>query len=116
MGQSGTPSSPSSVGSDPRIDAYEDCCTHSSDALFQILHDLLPRHYPGRLAHTLVVTGKGRSRTRLGAHFPSHFAQARVTVLNSGEDLKTYVDAEELVVFAGGKAKVTSDAFECSAS
>lgn len=116
MGKSGNPPVPLSVGCDPRIDSYEECCAHSNYAFLQILNEMIPQHYPGRLAKVLVVnTGKGRSKAWLGGQSPSHFAQTRVTVLNSAEDLKKYVHEEELVTFAGGSAEVTSDAFKCSA-
>jgi len=102
---------PSSIDSDPRIDPYEEYHTHSNFVLLQLLNELIPRYYPGRLAKALVVPSKGWAKSRLGKHFASH-----VTVLSSGDDLKKYVDKDELVMFAGGNAKVTSDAFECGGS
>ena len=75
-----------------------------------LLNDLIPRHYPERVAKTLVVSSKGWKKSRLRSYFP------QATVLSSLDDLKKHVSAEELVTFAGGNAKVSSDAFHSTGS
>mmetsp|Transcript_12426 Transcript_12426/g.20238 ORF Transcript_12426/g.20238 Transcript_12426/m.20238 type:complete len:446 (+) Transcript_12426:3-1340(+) len=106
---------PPSLGSDPRIDPYEVYHTHSNFVLIHLLNDLIPRHYPGRLAYALVVPDKANTKTRLRTLFPSQF-QSHITILNSGDELKKYVNKDQLVTFAGGHAKVTSGAFQCDDS
>lgn len=99
-----------SLCSDPRIDAYEAYHTHSNFALLQLLSELVPRHYPGRLARALVVPKKGTKAALLRKLHSSQF-RPLVTVVGSLDGLKEYVDGDQLVVFAGGNAKVTSNAF-----
>lgn len=108
--------STSSFHSDPRIDPYEKYHSHSNILLMQLLNEVIPRHYPERLAKALVVLEKGGTKEHSRSHYHSQYAAPLVTVLSSESDLKKYVDEDELVKFAGGNAQVTSDAFHCIGS
>lgn len=102
---------PSTFGSDPRIDPYEEFRPHSNYVLLQLLNDLIKQHYPERFAKVLIEPSKGQKKAHLLATFSLRSSKSSVTVLNPGDDLMQYVDEEELVTFAGGKAGITSDAF-----
>lgn len=81
-------------GCDKRIDPWENFHFHSNSILMKILNELIPYHYPERLAKVLVVHENGKCLRHL-----SH-----LIVLESVDDLKNYVDKKELVRFAGGDA------------
>ncbi|KAL7550067.1 hypothetical protein ACHAWF_013305 [Thalassiosira exigua] len=113
--------SDSFVSVDPRIDPFEEWQKHLNLAVMQVLGELIPRHYPGRLAKLLVVSKWKKSLRRLSLLLPSSFAPLfahakNVSYLSSIEDLTSHVDQNELVVFAGGNARVSSGAFSCDIS
>lgn len=89
--------------SDPRIDPYEAPCVHSNSVLMKLINGLIPRHYPGRLERALLIPNKDM-KSRIRAMFPSQNAWSKVTILDSCEGLRKYVNPDELPLFAGGQA------------
>ncbi|KAL9180515.1 hypothetical protein ACHAXT_010968 [Thalassiosira profunda] len=72
--------------SDPRIDRFEEYYPHSNLLQMQLLNDLIARHYPGRIAKTLVVSSKGWKNARF---LRSLFQKA--IVLSSVDQVRKYV-------------------------
>lgn len=104
------------ICSDPRVDPYERYQPHANLALLSLLSEILPRHYPERLAKALLVTGKGWKKKLLWSYLPAQIARSKVHVLSSLDSLKRFVSEDELVLFAGGKASITPDVFQAGDS
>lgn len=110
-----------SLHHNPRIDYQEHYQLHSNKDLIRSLVKVVLDHYPERLFKAYVVVGHGNTaytRTAVGGSLRlSKYVQPartreKIKFLIRYSDLREYIDVEQLPTIAGGKAPLTSKAFE----
>ena len=82
---------------DTRIDPLECHQLHSNQVIIQLLNELIAYHYPERIAKVLLVPSKDWTKA---CELPRVHSHPLLTVLKSVDDLKKYVDKEELANIA----------------
>ena len=102
-------------GCNPRIDPEEEYRVHGNDELADRLRNIVMRHYPERLHKCLVLPGDPLGEKLVAKWFNYHLPyspiRGKITILDSPQDLKLFILADELVTFAGGNSLVNSSAF-----
>ena len=100
------------TGSNPMIDPNQDFAEHASIEMYSRLVGLLRKHYPERLKGALIVPGKGNfSKPNIRDFLTAHQVNTPRIILLNLIELKEYINEDQLVTFAGGKAAVKQDAF-----
>ena len=106
---------PYALGSDPRIDLNEKYFVHTNPSLIQRIVCTLSAHYPERLAKCLIVPSSGLEKTMGGLSLRTYVTslrtRTRITILDSQRELKDYINEENLLAFAGGKAVLPPEFF-----
>ena len=116
---------PFQLGINPRLHPGEEYYTHVSTKMIAKLIDTLSKHYPERLHKAICIPGKGGYRYHrnvpnavgvmmsLTKYIQSARTRAKVTCLQSVDELKEYISADEMVTLVGGNVPVHPYAFEC---
>jgi hypothetical protein len=107
--------------SNPRIARGETWWPHTNKPTIHRLLKLLEEHYPGRLAKAFLVKGHGKNsyyateiRGRIIATallYPE--TRAKVKFVMKLAELKTHIEASELLTIVGGTARIHPSVFEC---
>jgi len=123
-GEDGDAEDESNVGftNNPRIDPQEQWQAHTNKSTVLRLIQILMDYYPERLHRAFVVVGHGNTaytRTVVGGmvnlskYVPSSRTRDKVRFLLHYSDLREYIDKDELVTIASGRAPVSPDVFKC---
>jgi hypothetical protein len=107
--------------SNPRIARGETWWPHTNKPMIHRLLKLLEQHYPERLARAFLVKGHGSNsyyatkiRGRVIATallYPE--TRAKVKFIMKLAELKTHIEASELLTIVGGTATIHPSVFEC---
>jgi hypothetical protein len=105
----------------PRIARAETWCPHTNKPMIHRLLKLLQEHYPERLAKAFLVKGHGKNSyyaTKLRGRaiatallYPE--TRAKVKFIMKLAELKTHIEASELLTIVGGTATIHPSVFEC---